>query len=177
MKKTMAMLCMAAMFAGCGPGDQITGNNYDVRFYGENGNLTASYHRNGSDDKTLGFEFSAGADKKLSIKKSEATDQLAGFQAQGYEQWQASQQYMMAGMFQLIGAALGKDIAMPPISTGGTANMYRTATPTAARAAAEATLPTLLLDPDLTDAERLAIISAFAKTAKKKPTTQPAAVP
>jgi hypothetical protein len=149
-----------------------------VEFFNADGKPAARYSRNGADVNTTGFEFNVGTNA-LKVKKESVTDQTAGFQAQGYEQWQASQQYMMAGMFQLIGAALGKEITMPPINTGGTANMYRTAAASAAAktAAVEATLPALLLDPDLTDAERLAIISAFAKAKKKSPATQPAAVP
>ena len=79
----LMVVLVVSMFAGCGPADQIKGNTHFARFYNDEGKLVAEYGRNGSDDSLAGFTFEGGADRKLEIKKSTSTDQVAGWQAQG----------------------------------------------------------------------------------------------
>ncbi len=169
----LVVLVGAVMVSGCGPADQIKGNTHFARFYNDEGKLVAEYGRNGSDDSLAGFTFEGGADRKLEIKKSTSTDQVAGWQAQGYQQWQQSQQFSMAILGEVIGAALGKDVSVPAIGgTGTMTNMYRTRSDSKG----DSTNLSLLTSEGLTDEERLVLLKALTKSGKKEKsaTTQPA---
>lgn len=165
----LALSGIALALGGCGPADQIKGATYVVEFYGQDGKPTARYQRNGADDKTTGFSFEAGDGRKLEIKRAESTDQIGGYQAQGYQQWQETQQFSMMMMAQMIGALTGKNVDIPAFTPGGFQNMTRSTTATAK----DNTLD-LLTSDGLTDDERLILIKVLTKKKSKASTSQPA---